>query len=305
MAFAGADVRYAFILNVATHEERRREGHFRALLEHTLARLRTAGISFVVTHGPAHLYRARGFGVFTHHCGIFISPEAIDRALGPWSDCGELQRIHIEKHRAIHEDLMLVSEVTARTYPESRAALQAAASAARARGKRRILFEHPPAPSYGSRYPAYASLDSPFTSLARACGAEVRIQGACPEAGTVAHADWIRVVDAERFLAEASRCVRPGSPIRDATISFETEAGSATIESNDGRLTVLGRSVPGLPAHRWPSRALAQVVTGYQRCDAVATLLGDCMPLAAVALLDTLFPQRWRLSRNEDWVFRS
>ena len=33
MSFSGGDVRYGFICDVATREDRRREGHFRAIME--------------------------------------------------------------------------------------------------------------------------------------------------------------------------------------------------------------------------------------------------------------------------------
>jgi hypothetical protein len=50
---------------------------------------------------------------------------------------------------------------------------------------------------------------------------------------------------------------------------------------------------------------LAQVVTGYQRANAVAAALGDPLSAAAARVLSMLFPKWWRLSRNESWVFAS
>jgi GNAT superfamily N-acetyltransferase len=71
----GNGVRYAFVNDVATREDRRLEGHFRALMEHAYGRVRQAGMSLLLLHGRYPLYRRLGFDVFTHHSGITITPE--------------------------------------------------------------------------------------------------------------------------------------------------------------------------------------------------------------------------------------
>jgi hypothetical protein len=55
----------------------------------------------------------------------------------------------------------------------------------------------------------------------------------------------------------------------------------------------------------WPSSALAQLVTGYRPVKVLNVIYNTPLPAEAVALLGTLFPQRWRLSRNESWTFKS
>jgi hypothetical protein len=75
---------------------------------------------------------------------------------------------------------------------------------AREHGKRRIVFMHPAAPSYGSRYPIYVSLHTRFTALAQACGAQICVQPANPEVGSVPDADWIKVLDTARLVSQTT-----------------------------------------------------------------------------------------------------
>lgn len=299
----GGDMRYAFLCDVATREDRRREGHFRQIMEHVFLRLAASGIPMVVTHGRHQLYRRFGFNVFTYHSGVFVTPDQVERALGlaDWRLADQL--LEVADLASIHEDLLLVTDVRATTLLDSKAALQVAASLARERGKGRILFEHPSAPSYGSRYPIYPALETPFTTLARACGAEVRIQGADPESGSIPDADWIKVLDPTVLLTEALQGV--DKPPFAMTICFDTEAGAATIEAASGGLAVhRGIGSDGLRLG-WPSSALAHLVTGYRSVELLEVLHETSLPGAARAFLTVLFPARWRLSRNESWTFAS
>jgi GNAT superfamily N-acetyltransferase len=305
MEHSGGDLRYAFICDVATREDRRGEGHFRWVMEHTFSSLHAAGIPLVITHGRHQLYRRFGFDVFTHHCGIFVTPQQIEGKLGAQAS-GEVHHLLVvEERRAVQDDLLLVTEVKAVTLSDCKAALQAAAALARKRGKARILFEHPPAPSYGSRYPIYSSLETPFTALARACGAQVCVQGADPEAGSIPDADWIKVLDTATFLREALRELgesRQFLPV--GTICFDTDAGVATIESTGEGVVVSEEIMPGAARVGWPSSALAQLVTGYQPVEVLSVIHNMPLPAETMALLGILFPQRWRLSRNESWTFK-
>jgi len=306
MEYPGGDLRYAFICDVATREDRRGEGHFRRVMEDTFSSLRAAGLSLVVAHGRYQLYRRFGFNVFTHHCGIFATPGQVERELGTQA-LGEADHLLVVNERqAIQDDLLLVTDVKATTLSESRAALQAAAAVARRRGKARILFEHPPAPSYGSRYPIYSSLETPFTALARACGAQVCVQGADPEAGSIPDADWIKVLDAAALLREALRGLGDSpQALPVETICFDTDAGATTIESVGGDVTVSDGVKPDAVRVKWPSSALAQLVTGYQPAEVLSVICNASLPAETVAFLGTLFPRRWRLSRNESWTFKS
>jgi GNAT superfamily N-acetyltransferase len=294
------DLRYAFILDVATREDRRGEGHFRHIMEHTFESLRGAGVGLLVTHGRYQLYRRFGFDVFTHHSGIFITPVQIERALGPGP--AGIEQLSVEDRSAVQEDLLLVTEARAATLAEARAALQTAAVLARERGKARILFEHPPAPSYGSRYPIYASLETPLTALARSCGGEIRVQGADPEGGSIPDADWIKVLDTATFLREALRG-KEGQGLPRAAVAFETEAGAAAIVSDGRNVLVQDEVAAGDVQVKWPASALAQLVTGYRSAELLNTLNETGLPDDALALLAALFPSCWRLSRNESWTF--
>jgi GNAT superfamily N-acetyltransferase len=303
MEFPRADLRYAFIVNVATRESRRGEGHFRGIMEHLFSALLAEGITLVLTHGIWSLYRRFGFDVFTHHCGIAATPEGIERQLGERASDEGRALLEFYEHPSLQPDLLLISDVQARTLSHCQAALVASAAEARQRGKARILFEHPAAPSYGSRYPIYTSLETPFTALARACGAQVCIQGADPESGSIPDADWIKVLDARAFVAEALTSIGPQPPLPRATVALKTDSGMVTIESRSGRLIVTDKPVSGAQMVQWPASKLGQLVTGYQRADVLATRLGTSLGLDSLALLSVLFPRCWRLSRNESWIF--
>jgi hypothetical protein len=304
MAFPAADVRYAFICDVATREDRRREGHFRAIVEHTLASLCAAGIPFVVTHGRYPLYRRFGFDVFTHHGGIFVAPTQIERTLGA-APRPARQLLDVEDHPYLWGDMLLVTEARAGTPAEARAALQAAAAVARERGKTRILFEHPAAPSYGSRYPIYPSPETPLAALAHTCGAEVRIQGADPEGSPIPDADWIKVLDAAAFVRAALDGVGDPGPVPQGRICLDTDAGRVTIACTGSEVVASDEVQGGAETVRWPSAALAQLVTGYRSAEVLCAIHDTPLSSQAVALLQALFPPRWRFSRNESWTFRS
>ncbi len=308
MTFPQGMLRYAFICDVATREERRREGHFRGLMSHTFTRLRVAGIPTVVTHGRYPLYRRFGFEVFTHHSGIFITPSAIERALGnPQRQEHEETTKHLTIAESPHilEDLLLISNVKANTYKEAKAALLAAAARARARDKERILFEHPPAPSYGSHYPPHTTCETPFTVIARACGARICVQGADPEGDVIPDADWIKVLDTPRFLREALKCRRSQTSSAEGKIVLDTEVGTVMLESKNGTLRASDKIDPDTHIVKLPSSALAQLVTGYQEAGVLQILHNLSLPDSAIILLNAWFPRQWRFSRNESWTYKA
>jgi hypothetical protein len=204
------------------------------------------------------------------------------------------------------EDLLLVTDVKATTFAESRDALQVVATEARRRGKVRILFEYPPAPSYGSRYPIYASIETPFSALARTCGAQICVQGADPEGGSIPDADWIKVLDVAAFLRAAlNGLVDSGGSLPDGVVGFDTDAGTATIESSARGVQVTEGIGPKAVPMVWPSSALAQLVTGYRSANVLGAIHNTPLPTEIGNLLEALFPQRWRFSRNESWTYRS
>ncbi len=298
-------LRYGFICDVATREDRRGEGHFRAIMEEAFARLRRAGVAVAITHGRYQLYRRFGFAVFTHHAGIFLTPEQVDRHLGRAGPAGAEDLLVVMEHRGLHEDLLLVTEVKAGTLAECRSALQAAAELARRQGKGRILFEHPACPSYGSRYPVYASPETCFSALARACGAEVCLQGAEPEAGSVPDADWIKVLDAAGLVQEAVACRERPAALPRAAVTLATEAGAVTIAGAGSQVRVSSEGWAGAEVVSWPAGALAQLVTGYCSAEVLSVVHGTPLAEATLSLLQAVFAPCWRFSRNESWTFAS
>lgn len=297
-------VRYAFINDVATREDCRGRGHFRALLEHTFSSLVENEVSLVLVHGEAELYRRFGFDVFTHQSGIFTTPDQIARALGTGIP-DDMDRWFIaEESRHVKEDLLLIVDVMADNISECRNALLAAAALAREKGKSRILFEHPFAPSAGSVYPIYETAETPFAAFARSCGATVVTQGADPLSGSIQHADWIKILNPASFLDEAIECTaKPVLLLPETRVGFETEAGSVMIASSFGEIRVGEEIERNATRIKWPSSALAQLVTGYRSAESLAEIHRTSLPEDAMFLLSALFPPQWRFSRNESWTY--
>lgn len=307
LAFPRGDLRYAFICDVATHRDHRRQGHFRGLMQDTFRELRKERVPLVVTHGDSSLYRRFDFATFTHHCGIFVTHENIEGRWGRRSPERGRDLFVIEDGEYVREDLLLITDVRAATVAECRAALQAAAATARQRGKSTILFEHPPAPSYGSTYPTYPSPETSFTVLARACGATVRLQGAAPGSAAVPHADWIRALDATTLMRRVLR--RNGAEERSrphGSVSVTTGGDAFTIRSTKRNVSVTKGRKRGSPHIAWPPSAVAQLAVGYQSAQ-ILTAIHDASPVGeeTATLLDALFPTVWRFSRNESWTYES
>ncbi len=295
---------YAFIKDVATREDRRDEGHFKAIMEEVFAALRVAHIPLVVAHGKASLYRPLKFDVFTHHSGVFATPDLIDRALGRGGPEAK-DRLQLEEGDSVQEDLLLVTEVRADSLMEAAEALRAAATLARERGKSRILFEYPAAPSYGSTYPVHTSLEYPFLALARAIGAEHRLQGSYPEGGPIGDGDWIRVINVREAICDGVTALPQGVTLPEGEICFETDTGRGVLACHDGKLTS-----PSFPSNEaawviWPSVAIGQLITGYRSVAELCALHRTKLPEPIMSLLDLLFPSVWRFSRNENWTYRA
>jgi hypothetical protein len=78
-----------------------------------------------------------------------------------------------------------------------------------------------------------------------------------------------------------------------------------TLVSQGNAVSAREDILPDTPVLRWSSSALVQLVTGYRSAEMLAVLHDTVLPPQALALLRTLFPRRWRFSRNESWVFRT
>jgi hypothetical protein len=306
MEFHGGDIRYAFVEDVATREDRRMEGHFRGIIEYAFSKLRDYGIPIVILHGDYRLYRRFGFDVFTHHCAVFAAPELIERKLGTQVSDEARQLIVIEDRDYLQNNLLLITEIKAKNLSECKSVLQVSAVIARERGKTRIIFEYPFAPGHGSRYTIYPSFEDPFTGLARSCGGEIRIQGDDPESCTTSHADWIKVLDSARFVKEVLiQSEKVSNSFPEGIICFDTDAGHVTIENSCGKLTASEDIKPRSEMIKLPSSVLAQLVTGYQPIEVICAIYDVQISSQALRLLEALFPHQWRFSRNENWVFKS
>jgi predicted N-acetyltransferase YhbS len=118
MDYRGGDLPYAFICDVATREDRRMQGHFAAILADTFNALRATGVAVVILHGSCHLYRRFGFDVFTHHSGIFITPEQIEEKLGVVDPGVERDILTYEVGQSSLPDVLVISDIQARTFTE-------------------------------------------------------------------------------------------------------------------------------------------------------------------------------------------
>jgi len=306
MEFPGGDIRYAFVEDVATREDRRMEGHFKGIMEYTFSKLRDAGIPIVILHGDYRLYRRFGFDIFTHHCAIFTTTELIERKLGTQVSDEARQLVVIDDREYIQDDLLLVTEVKAKNLTECKIALQASAVIASEHGKTRIVFEHPSAPSHGSRYPIYPSFEDSFIKLAKAYGCEIHIQGDDPESCSTSHADWIKVLDSAGFVKKAISLLENTKIIfPEGVVCFDTDAGCVTIESINGKLKVSDGIKANSEVLNIPSSALAQLVTGYLSAEILCSIHDVHISPKILALLNSLFPPQRRFTRNEGWVFRT
>jgi len=301
LMFPNGAIRRGFLRDIATREDRRYEGHFRATMQEVFDRLRLAHITVVSTHGAHELYRRFGFDIFTHHHGIFITPGQIARHLGVSSSQEGERFLEIEEGPPRRPDLLLVTNVTAVTAAEARCALLGAAAMAERRGRRWILFEYPPA---GRVSVGHVSLDSPFRSLALACGAQVRLEGGVPEGRPIPDGDWIKVLDAVGFVEEAVRLLAPMAPsLPSVNIAISCDAGDLTITSSTVGVTVRAGRSEGARVLEWPSVMLAQLFAGYQSAQVLACLHGVALPPEAAAFFAALIPRQWRLTRNESWTY--
>ncbi len=295
----------AFLADAATRADRRREGHFRGLVEEVLGRLRGAGHCLAVTHGEAHLYRPLGFAAFTHPHAIRLTAAAVRRALGQDDAAAASGRalLDVAPGRGLLPDLLLIRAVRAPDVTAARAALLAAAALAEERDLARMLIEEPPASANGGAYPRHASLETPLTALARYCGGEIVAAGADPEGGHVAHADWARVLDLAALLAAALPPVEALASMADGCVALRTASDSATVRLRSGRATVGPGAANDAPCLDWPAAAACQLALGYAAAATLAARYGPPATPKALALLAALYPPAWRLTRNESWTY--
>ncbi len=304
MRIGKGTIDYGYIHTIATHADRRSRGHFTAMLEEAFRRLKDAGLPLVVLHGAFPLYRRFGFVGFTSHAGIFLTPGAIERCLGEAPDSpGLADLVEVCESQLFMKDILFVTHASAGSLEEARGALLAVGRLAREKDKARILIEHPDAPSYGSTYPVYASLETPLTALARTCGGRVVVGGSNPEDGHAQDGDWIRVLDPLR-LAQAVLDCRKGdmSAPGPARLWINTELGGIGLISNGQGVLISHQQEAAMEELTWTSGDLAQLATGYRPAASIAVIRRTPLSPAGQDLLDAVFPPGWRLSHNANWV---
>lgn len=294
----GGTMRVGFVADVATRQDRRREGHFRRLMELTYADLLTEGVSAMTLHGSCLYYRPLGFEVYSHNFGVFISAEQVEQQLGCGPSGGE-QRIAVEEHRAFLPDLLVVPEVRAANLQQAKVVLIATSQLARERGKARILFEMP-----GADNPSQSPLETPFVELARACGAQVIISASDPEGRRIDHANWLKALDVFAFVKQAVPLLNiDPNALVPGSVYFETEAGGASLSLTGGKVTIERGQLSGAFRLSWPAGALVHLLLGYKSVATLAEIHGTPLANEMLHFLQALFPRRWCFSRNEDWVF--
>ncbi len=196
---------------------------------------------------------------------IRLAPEAIHRTLGRDTAASDAGRalLEVAPGRGLLPGLLLLRDVRAADAVAARSALLAAADLAEARGATRILIEAPPASRNGGGYAMQRDLSTPLIELARYCGGEIVVQGADPEGGHVAHADWFQVLDLAGLLAAALPPEADTAGLLDGAVALCTESGAATIAVRDGRATVTPGAAAGVPQIAWPAAAAGQLALGY------------------------------------------
>lgn len=305
MQFPRGRLTYGFIDDVATRQERRGEGHFRGIIEEAFRRLKLARIPLVATHGRFPLYRRFGFDVFTYHSGIFISVNQIERIFGVADQLDGSHLVQQLESNFIQDDLFLLTHAQAADIEEACLVLRTAASLARKQGKTRILIEHPDAPSYGSTYPMNLVLDTPLTSLARSCGANICVQGANPEDSSIPDADWIKVLDAGELVRQVIPLLNlENIQAPDRPVWMTTDAGSFLLQVDSAGIYVKEENQPGSQRVHWSASILGQIITGFLSVEKACLLSGTSLPIDTRIFLDRLFPPCWRLSRNESWTYK-
>jgi predicted N-acetyltransferase YhbS len=288
-----------FLSDVATSDDRRHSGHFAGILEEVSRRLVAADVPALLLHGDEGLYRRFGFAAYTHHSGVFLTPGQIASCVGIQDDV-DLRGFRLFAEGTLPE-LLVAQYPACRHLDEAIAVLQVLAGHALALGKSRILLEEPtPSSQYLVCY--HRSIDTPLIQAARMCGGEHVVAGSDPAGRRIAHADWIRVLDAQRLVEQFLAIT--GAPKRAlGAVTLRTEAGVFSIIAENGVV-----DVPSLPANvrhaiSWPAKALAQLVMGYQSAAFLSCYYDAALPGEALTLLNALFPRRWRFSRNESWVY--
>jgi len=306
-------VRYAFLSAGSTREDLRGQGYFRQLLEDTFDELRAAGIPWIIARLPYAVGLRFGFQVFTHNSAFVLRPEEIEQTFGGGRPEDTEGMLTIDESPGIQENLLVVTRERSLSEAESVAALREAAWIARSRGKSRILFEHPPAPGPGSHYPIYPARHTPLMVTAMAGGARVRIAGSEPEedeedasegATTVFKADMVKLLDLRAVFEQVLAALgTAGSSCPGGSVSFDTEAGQATITVGADGWHVAEGIGPHALRVPFPADAVAQMITGHRSASTLAYMYQKEIPREAAGILDTLFPRFWRFSRNESWIY--
>ena len=236
LLFPNGAIRRGFLRDIATREDRRLEGHFRATMQEVFDRLRLAKIhcSLDSRRVPAvpeiRFRRLHPPPRDLHSAGPDRTPSRtvmlprMGKVLG-----GRRRPAQAIRSAPGHER---------NGRDGGRCQVRAAGRRGHGRTPRKEpdLFEYPPA---GRVSVGHVSLDSPFRSLALACGAQVRVEGGVPEGRPIPDGDWIKVLDAVGFVEEVIRLLAPmATSLPSVHIGITCDAGDLTITSSAAGVTV-------------------------------------------------------------------
>jgi hypothetical protein len=131
----------------------------------------------------------------------------------------------------------------------------------------------------------------------------VCVQGAPPEGRAIPDADWIKILDPAAVLRQALPLLVREQALPAAAVCLDTAEGPVTIAGRGALPVVADGALPGVPRVRWPLTALAHLLTGYRSVVTLSVVHDTPLSANARTLLEALFPQRWRFSRNENWTY--
>ena len=303
--FGSGKIRYAFVGDIATREDRRREGHFRSLMEYSFQKIKSSGIAVVLLHGRNDLYQNRfGFTTFTYHQGLFTSPARIRTFFHNETATDGVKQLKLLS-RGVYDDLLVVTDVEVATREDCVQLLKLSAETADHMGKDRILIEYPFHSERESTYPAFLSPNSLFTQFAEIVGVNIVRMAAYPEEGPVFHADWISIIDAYMLLLQTCSLAGDRQADIESSLNIIVQGQFVSIKCHENALSVSSERMPAAPTIELESEELARLFTGFYDIDDIAALKKEYeLDSAAMDLLRALFPKTWRYSRNENWTYK-
>jgi len=302
LEFLDGSIPYAFINDIATRGDKRGQGWFNHLLNTTCEDLRTEGLAVVICHGSTSLYRKQGFCEFTYNCGLWID---VDRVLKHCDPLGSIEStdISVLKPDITPKHMLVVENMNQSA--DHRAILLQAADHARESGKASILFEYPEAPSYGSSYPVYEELITTFSKYVLRMGGRLEIRSSLPDGEKIDHTDWMKIIDPALLMRQVMNIhsISVLSSFYPIVLEVDSvEIDPLKISAGD---ECENSSLSSRERISMSHELFAKLFTGFETVGSLVHTHRINISESSKSTLTELFPQGWRLSRNENWVFGS